>query len=126
MRELQTACLVLNTAEYCLETASQLEERLQEKIDPEFKDRVSLEAEKDTFATTVSAALLAIVRELDLTVDAPFAQMLKSPWRDADFVSAESAYVADLTRDIVTVVGVVRDGVEQKKYVRSVCDKVVG
>ncbi|KAK4054186.1 Vacuolar protein sorting-associated protein 53 [Microbotryomycetes sp. JL201] len=126
VRELQTACLVLNTAEYCLETAAQLEERLQEKIDPEFKDKVSLEAEKDTFATTISAALLAIIRELELTIEAPFNQMLKSPWKDAEFVSSESAYVAELTRDIVTVVGVVRDGVEQKKYVRSVCDKVVG
>ncbi|KAM0789531.1 hypothetical protein ACM66B_000346 [Microbotryomycetes sp. NB124-2] len=126
VRELQTACLVLNTAEYCLETASQLEERLQEKIDPEFKDKVSLEAEKDTFSTTISAALLAIVRELELTIEAPFNQMLKSPWKEAEFVSSESAYVAELTRDIVTVVGVVRDSVEQKKYVRSVCDKVVG
>lgn len=52
--------------------------------------------------------------------------MLRSPWRDAEFVSAESAYIAEMTRDIVLVVGVVRDGVEQKKYVRSVCDKIVG
>ncbi|KAK4054690.1 Vacuolar protein sorting-associated protein 53 [Microbotryomycetes sp. JL221] len=126
IRELQTACLVLNTAEYCLETASQLEERLQDKIDPEFKDRVSLEAEKETFAATISAALLAIVRELELTIEGPFNQMLKSPWKDAEFVSSESGFVGDLTRDIVTVVGVIRDGVEQKKYVRSVCDKVVG
>lgn len=75
---------------------------------------------------TISAALLAILRELELTLDGPFSQMLRSPWRDAEFVSAESAYVADITRDIVLVVGVVRDGVEQKKYVRSVCDKIVG
>lgn len=61
-----------------------------------------------------------------MTIDVPFGQMLKSPWRDAEFVSSESAYVAELTRLIQTVVKVVREGLEQKKYLRSVCDKIVG
>lgn len=52
--------------------------------------------------------------------------MLRSPWREAEFVSSESPYVGELTRLIQTVVGVVREGLEQKKYVRSVCDKLVG
>ncbi|GAA5952951.1 hypothetical protein JCM3765_003016 [Sporobolomyces pararoseus] len=126
VQELQTACLVLNTGEYCLETATQLEESLKEKIDPEFKDRVSLEAEKELFTGSISAALLAILRELELTVEAPFSSMSKSPWKDAEFVSSESEYVAELTKACVTVVGIVREGVEQKKYVRSTCDKIVG
>lgn len=52
--------------------------------------------------------------------------MLRSPWKDAEFVSSESGYVGELIKDVVTVVGLVREGVEQKKYVRSVCDKIVG
>ncbi|GAA5975069.1 hypothetical protein JCM5350_004573 [Sporobolomyces pararoseus] len=126
VQELQTACLVLNTGEYCLETATQLEESLKEKIDLEFKDRVSLEAEKELFTGSISAALLAILRELELTVEAPFTSMSKSPWKDVEFVSSESEYVSELTKACVTVVGIVREGVEQKKYVRSTCDKIVG
>ena len=150
VQELQTACLVLNTAEYCHETASQvrllssslpssphlifplphphpqLEERLQEKIAPELASRVTLEAEKDLFLATVSAALLALLHELELATDGAFQQMGRSPWRDAEFVSAESAYVGELTKVVQTVVAVVREGLEQKKYLRSVCDKIVG
>ncbi|GAA5897830.1 Vps53p [Sporobolomyces salmoneus] len=126
LQELQTACLVLNTGEYCLETAAQLEESLKEKIDPEFKDRVSLEAEKELFVGSISSALLAIIRELELTVEAPFNSMSRSPWKDAEFVSSESDYVQEMTKACVTVVGIVREGVEQKKYVRSTCDKIVG
>ncbi|GAA6008665.1 Vps53p [Rhodotorula paludigena] len=126
MQELQTACLVLNTAEYCLETAAQLEERLQERIHPDFRDRVSLEAEKELFTGTTSAALLAMLRELEFTIEPCFASMLRNPWKDAEYVSSESVYVGDLTRALETVVGAVREGVEQKKYVRSTCDKVVG
>ncbi|GAA5896977.1 hypothetical protein JCM5296_002672 [Sporobolomyces johnsonii] len=124
--ELQTACLVLNTGEYCLETASQLEERLQEKIHPDLRDRVSLEAEKELFTGTISAALLAILRELELTIEMPFSAMARSPWKELEFVSGESDYVSELTRALVTVVGIVREGIEQKKYVRSTCDKIVG
>ncbi|GAA5844731.1 hypothetical protein JCM9279_002899 [Rhodotorula babjevae] len=126
MQELHTACLVLNTAEYCLETATQLEERLQERIHPDFRDRVSLEGEKDLFTGTASAALLAILRELEFTAEPCFTSMARSPWREAELVSSESVYVGELTRALETVVGVVREGVEQKKYVRSACDKIVG
>ncbi|KAK4704757.1 vacuolar protein sorting-associated protein 53, partial [Phenoliferia sp. Uapishka_3] len=125
IQELQTACLVLNTAEYCHETASQLEERLQEKIHPEYKTSVTLEAEKEIFLSTISSALLSILHELEMTIDGPFSQMARSPWRDAEFVSSESAYVSELTKLVGTVVGVVREGLEQKKYLRSVCDKIV-
>lgn len=49
VHELHNACLVINTADYCADTAAQLEERLKERILPELKDRVSLEAERDLF-----------------------------------------------------------------------------
>lgn len=104
----------------------QLEERLQSAIHPDLRSRVTLETEKELFTHTISAALLAILRELELTIDVSFGAMLKSPWKDLEFVSMESLYVADLTRDVRTVVEVVREGVEQKKYVRSTCDKIVG
>ncbi|GAA5969374.1 hypothetical protein JCM8115_003118 [Rhodotorula mucilaginosa] len=126
MQELQTACLVLNTAEYCHETATQLEERLQERIHPDFRDRVSLEAEKELFTGATSASLLAIMRELEFTIEPCFASMARNPWREVEYVSSESGYVAELAKALNTVVDAVRDGVEQKKYVRSTCDKIVG
>lgn len=75
MSELYNACSVVNTADYCSETSAQvslsrsapclmemaltmvsgygvnqqLEERLKEKIHPDFRDRVSLESEKELF-----------------------------------------------------------------------------
>lgn len=47
--EMQRWCMVLNTADYCATTAVQLEDKLREKIDGEFKDRVTLEAEREIF-----------------------------------------------------------------------------
>lgn len=52
--------------------------------------------------------------------------MSRLPWKDAEIVSSESVYVVELVRGINTVVGVVRESVELKKYTRSICDKIVG
>lgn len=126
VQELQRACLVLNTSEYCHETSSQLEERLVEKIHPDLKNRVSLENERQIFLSTVSASLLAILNELEQSVDPYFGAMARSPWRDAEFVSSESAYVGDIVRALQATVAVVREAVEHKKYIRTICDKIVG
>lgn len=107
-------------------SSTQLEERLREVIDPTLRDRVSLQHEKDLFTSVVSSSLLAILRELELTIDPAFAAMSRSPWREAEYVSSESQYVGELERGLKSVVGAVREGVEQKKYVRSTCDKIVG
>jgi hypothetical protein len=42
-------CSILATAEYCNDTTEQLEEKLQEKIDPALKSNIDLTAEQDLF-----------------------------------------------------------------------------
>lgn len=41
--------MILNTAEYCQTTSRQLEERLKDKIDEEYKETITFQAERDTF-----------------------------------------------------------------------------
>ena len=42
-------CSILCTAEYCMETAQQLEEKLKEKVDKELATKIDLNAEQDMF-----------------------------------------------------------------------------
>ena len=42
-------CSILCTAEYCMETTQQLEEKLKEKVDPDLVDKIDLRAEQDVF-----------------------------------------------------------------------------
>ena len=50
LQEVRTACIVLNTAEYCQTTSLQLEERLKDKISPELKEDISFEPERENFS----------------------------------------------------------------------------
>lgn len=51
LNEIKTACMILNTAEYCQNTSLQLEERVRDTIAAEFKEDISFQAERDTFTT---------------------------------------------------------------------------
>lgn len=42
-------CCVLTTAEYCLETVQQLEEKLKEKVAAAYANKVDMSEERDVF-----------------------------------------------------------------------------
>ena len=42
-------CSVLCTAEYCMETTQQLEEKLKEKVNCDLVDKIDLRVEQDYF-----------------------------------------------------------------------------
>ena len=42
-------CSILCTAEYCLETTQQLEDKLKEKVDSDLIDKIDLHSEQDLF-----------------------------------------------------------------------------
>ena len=42
-------CSILCTAEYCMETTQQLEDKLREKVDAELAGRIDMNAEQDMF-----------------------------------------------------------------------------
>ncbi|KAG8744498.1 Vacuolar protein sorting-associated protein 53 [Ceratobasidium sp. 414] len=47
--ELQKLCLLLNTADYCQTTSTQLEEKMRDKVSDEEAEEVSLQGEQDLF-----------------------------------------------------------------------------
>ncbi|KAH9812501.1 GARP complex subunit Vps53 [Melampsora americana] len=120
------SCVVLNTAEYCAETSGQLQARLKENIHVDLKEQVSLEAEQDLFRGNISMALSSLLKELERACETGFNSMLRSTWKEIEFVSSESPYTNELINAITLVVNIVKQHLEQKKYVRSFCDKVVG
>ncbi|KAK7803800.1 hypothetical protein U0070_001762 [Myodes glareolus] len=67
LEELCLICSILSTAEYCLATTQQLEEKLKEKVDVSLTERINLTGEMDTFSTYVPSRRL-------LQANLPFSQ----------------------------------------------------
>ncbi|EPQ29276.1 uncharacterized protein PFL1_03031 [Pseudozyma flocculosa PF-1] len=139
--DLQKWCLVLNTADYCASTSSQLEDKIKEKIHADFRAGVSLEEERDVFTTLISHAVQTLAREFELCSEPIWNAMLRpqppngTPWNQLRQAGSgggggggnglPSAYVGELASLLEQVGVVVRQDTENKRFVRSWCDKVV-
>ncbi|GJJ08442.1 hypothetical protein Clacol_002658 [Clathrus columnatus] len=123
VNEIKQYSIVLNTADYCQVTAQELEEKVKEKIDNDFKERISLHAEKELFVSVISTAISALLKELEAVIDGPLLSLQRMPWTTLENVSGESIYVANLSQAVQDMVTVVREHVEQKKYLRNFYDK---
>lgn len=104
-------------------TASQLEEKIREKINDALKEKVSLQDERDIFVGVISAAIAVQLRELDAAADAALGAMARTAWGAIAQVSGPSAYVAELAEALARVGAVLVPRVEQKKYLRNFFDK---
>ncbi|KAG7531596.1 hypothetical protein FFLO_04255 [Filobasidium floriforme] len=126
LQEVKNACLALNTADYCLVTSTQLEEKLKDTIDLQFRDDVSFQAERDLFLGVISACLITILGELESACEPALSTVLRTSWSNVENVSGRSPYVSDLVGSIKSVAEVVRERVNQKRFVKSFADKAVG
>lgn len=121
--DLQQAALVINTADYCQTTALELEENIKEKIQDGFKERVTLQAERDLFMIAISGSITALLRELEAACEGAFTAMSRTSWEKLNQVTGQSSYVDDLARAIESFCDIIKPLIEQKKYLRNFFDK---
>ncbi|KAK0551814.1 Vacuolar protein sorting-associated protein 53 [Tilletia horrida] len=127
----QRWCLVLNTADYCATTTTSLEGKLKEKIKAELREGISFENERQYFLGVCAAAVAVLSKEAEVLAEPAFTQMLRPavPWSQVDPERAgndPSSFVNELASNLEQVAVVVRDEVENARFVRNWCDKTVG
>ncbi|KAI7874765.1 hypothetical protein K492DRAFT_168869 [Lichtheimia hyalospora FSU 10163] len=122
---LQLISLALNTADYCCMTTSQLEDKLKETIDDEFRDKVDLQDSRESFMGAVSSCIDSAVQVLQRSCDNHLQQMIKLSWSSLDTVGDQSEYVTfilDTIKESATTVG---HTIANKRYFRTFCDRFV-
>lgn len=130
-RDTLELCTVLNTADYGMTTCTQLAQRVTEKLraleGAAEAPPCVLDAEKEAFVGVATAALQALVRLLSTSLDGAFQALLRPdvPWTQREAVDEKSPWVDLLASGLESVAVVVRHHVENKRYVRSWCDKAV-
>ncbi|XP_078102422.1 vacuolar protein sorting-associated protein 53 homolog isoform X1 [Sander vitreus] len=124
MDELCLICSILSTAEYCLATTQQLEEKLKEKVDKLLMERINLTGEMDTFSTVISNSIQLLVQDLDAACDPALTAMSKMPWQSVEHVGDQSPYVTSIIMHIKQNVPVIRDNLAStRKYFTQFCIK---
>ncbi|XP_063061095.1 vacuolar protein sorting-associated protein 53 homolog [Engraulis encrasicolus] len=124
VEELCLICSILSTAEYCLATTQQLEEKLKEKVDTSLMERINLSGEMDTFSTVISNSIQLLVQDLDAACDPALTAMSKMPWQSVEHVGDQSPYVTSVIMHIKQNVPIIRDNLAAtRKYFTQFCIK---
>ncbi|KAB8698125.1 hypothetical protein FH972_026375 [Carpinus fangiana] len=117
---------VLNTADYCYTTCSQLEEKIKARIDSQFRDQVDLESQGDAFLGIAGAAVRALVRKVEADCEPAWREMRNTAWSRLENVGDQSSYVSELVRAIrqrsIEILTLLR---HKQQYARSFCDNLV-
>ena len=122
--EQYVTCCILNTAEYCLDTTTQLEEKLKQKVDMLKEDEVDLNEEQDSFHKVISNAIQLLVRALETQCDAALTAMTKTKWDQIEEVGDTSLYVSQMGKMIAQMVPFVRSSINNtRKYFNNFCMK---
>lgn len=124
LEELCLLCSILSTAEYCLATTQQLEEKLKEKVDVSLTERINLTGEMDTFSTVISSSIQLLVQDLDAACDPALTAMSKMQWQNVEHVGDQSPYVTSVILHIKQNVPIIRDNLAStRKYFTQFCIK---
>ncbi|XP_044738076.1 vacuolar protein sorting-associated protein 53 homolog [Chrysoperla carnea] len=117
-------CCILQTAEYCLETTQQLEEKLKEKIDSAYKDQINLSQEQDIFHTVISNCIQILVQDLESACEPALIAMIKIQWQNIECVGDQSTYVNAITSHLKQTIPILRDNLSSsRKYFTQFCIK---
>ena len=121
--EQYTACCILNTAEYCLDTTEQLEGKLKQKIGEE---KVDLVAEQDVYHEVITSCIQLLVRALETQCEPGLTTMAKTKWDLVEEVGDTSPYVSVIGKAVSQFVPFVRSSLAaSRKYFANFCMKFV-
>lgn len=119
-------CYILATAEYCLETVQQLEDKLKEKIDKQYVAKVDLSDEKDVYHRIISNCIQLLVHDLDAACEQSLLLMTKIAWHSISNVGDQSGFVNQIITNLKQTVPVIRDNLaNSRKYYTQFCHKFV-
>lgn len=117
-------CCVLTTAEYCLETTQQLEQKLKEKVDPSLVNKIDLSNEQDVFHNVISSCIQLLVQDLELACEPGLTAMVKTNWSSVESVGDQSGYVTAITSHLKQSVPLIRTNLSSsRKYFTQFCVK---
>ncbi|ESO97342.1 hypothetical protein LOTGIDRAFT_214182 [Lottia gigantea] len=110
-------CSILCTAEYCMETTQQLEEKLKEKVDESLVKNIDLGNQLDIFHNVISNCIHLLVQDLETACEPALSAMTKMPWSTIEAVGDQSGYITAITSHLKQNIPIIRDNLAaSRKY----------
>lgn len=119
-------CSVILTADYCSETAQQLEKKLKEKVDLSKESRIDLKPEIDILNEIIECCIQLLIKFLEFGCETGFNNMIKTQWALVGTPAGNSLFVNEITRFLRVHIPVIRDNLKDgRKYFVLMCNKFI-
>ena len=117
--------LVLNTADYCFSTCTQLEEKIKGRVDESLKEAVDLQSQADAFMGIASASIRSLVRKIEIDLEPSWREMRNTGWSKLQTVNDQSSYVGEMLEKIKARAAEILAMLNKQQYARAFCDNLV-
>ncbi|KAJ2159819.1 Vacuolar protein sorting-associated protein 53 [Coemansia sp. RSA 552] len=123
--DLRRACLIINTADYCASAAAQLEQKIAERIDPEFRTKLTFAPCREALLAAINAAIGTLASGAEAMCEPALSALAAEPWHDVQTVGDQSRYVVLAASALEAATQAVRTHLSATtRYFRSFCDKL--
>ena len=122
---IEDTIIVLNTADYCYNTCTQLEEKIKSRVDDPLRNNVDLQSQADAFMGVASASIRGLVRKVEVDLEPAWREMRNSGWSKLQSVSDHSGYVTELLQRVKTRAREILINLHKAQYARAFCDNLV-
>lgn len=123
--QLEDVILVLNTADYCFNTCTQLEEKIRSRIEESFKASIDLQSQADAFMGIASATVRALVRRVEVEIEPTWREMRNTGWSKMESVGDQSSWVVEMLRKFNDRAAGIIGMLHKQQYARAFCDNLV-
>lgn len=124
--ELNQACSVILTADYCFETTQQLEKKIKERVDPTLEAKVDLSAELDIFNELINGCIQLLIQHVEFSCEQAFTTMIKTQWSTIGTPVKPSAFIDEIISSLRHQFPVIRDFLQDgRKYFVQFCNKFI-
>lgn len=122
--DIRLVCFIINTADYCGNTITQLEEKISEKINAQFKNLVNMNNEREEFIGIIGNSIKILVRGVINCIDPALYNMTRLSWSAVESVGDQSDYVSNIASQLMAQGAVVKATLSGTKFYRTFCDKL--
>ncbi|PNS17893.1 Vacuolar protein sorting-associated protein 53 [Sphaceloma murrayae] len=117
--------VILNTADYCYQTTSQLEERIKTRIDEDFREQVDLQSQADAFMGIASTCVRTLVRKVEVDCEPAWREMRNITWSKLPSVGDQSGFMTSMIQRMKDRSTEILANVHKPQYARAFTDNLV-
>jgi hypothetical protein len=122
-QDLSSLCLIINTLDYCVGTIEQLEQKMIQEANPEYKSLIQFSSEMELYVNASVVGVTKMVHIVQQGCEPFLMNMTRKSWNALTLVGDQSEYVTQISHHLKHIIPTLKTTLINPKFFRSFCDK---